>query len=706
MVVRYATKALNSLKNTLKYKRVEDLPPSITYPITLSPQFADVLQKKLENNGRLEESPETNPDVRERRTTNENLFLKPDFGLKVDLPLTSSSETTYSSEKHVGTPLKKTMEQSVSDFEKFFQDLRGESFAEFDMNTHQRIESTIPMHSLANLLKSHKINRQKTMSADELAERIFDGEEMRAYITKRNEFIAQNNIQIPNEDFLYDTPVELELESIVNQNHEPLLKWMNDQWQIFVNYSKQMLDFHKPYYEAYAKQNTKSEKEAALLLDTAYKFEELKILSSSLAFTTQPCFQTRLKEVKPILDRIVSITRDVETTLLQNTKTKYPQLSKLVEKLSKVSKIKTDFLSSSPEAHLYWLQESPVNQIHQNYQEENNTPKFMDVVLNSLKSYKSQLEPLFSVEEYNEFKKAIIDNIDALDNDTYGFLQTTVEKFKSDATMDLRPLDISNDEDVLIMKKINNNVKKALKEGKTPFKAIFNVDNYVEFFSHLKRTRNTAEIKEMLPAYQSKYIADTKLPTHHISLRQSYGFLHSGIKYPADKVVKLTVRLADIDFSSDIARQNFIKLVKGDMKAKYKKRFSEIKQTVTLRCGLYDTKEENINYLQNLLVELIRAAESFDTLIPEAPTTVATETREQLQQRFLDEDAKAEAALEAWVMHRRAGKVAVGADLTYGEGVKEEQKVEEEIVEDYGYKTYNVDELQDIDMDEDSGLNK
>ncbi|KAG2388366.1 hypothetical protein C9374_000530 [Naegleria lovaniensis] len=706
MVVRYATKALNSLKSTLKYQRLEDLPPSITYPLKRSPQFAAFLQKKLENKGRIEEETETNPEARERRTNYENLFLKPDFGLKVDLPLTSSTETTYSSEKHVGTPMKKTMEQAVADFEKFFEGFKGESFAGFDMETYQRIQSDIPMHSLANLLKSHKITRHKTVSTEELAERIFDSEEMRAYVTKRNEFITQNNIQIPNEEFLYDMPVELEIESIVKQNHEPLLKWMNDQWQIFVNYSKQMQAFNKPYYETYVKQNTKSEKEAALLLDTIYKVEEINFLRSSLSFTTQPCFQIRLKEVKPILDRIASLTRDFESTVLQITRSKYPQLSKMVEKLSQVSKIKTDFLASNPEAHLYWLQASPINKIHQNYQEENNTPKFMGVVLNSLKSYKGQLEPLFSVEEYNEFKKVIINNIDALDNDTYGFLQSTVENFKSDATMDLRPLDISNNEDALVMKKINTRVKKALKEGKTPFKAIFNVDNYVELFSHLSRTRNSAEIKEMLPAYQSKYIADTKLPIHHLTVRKSYGFLHSGIKYPADKVVKLTVRLADIDFSSDIARQNFIKLVKGDMKAKYKKRFSEIKQSVTLRCSLYDTKEENINYLQNLLVELIRAAESFDTLIPDVPSITTTETREQLQQRFLDEDTKAEAALEAWAMHRRAGKVAVGADLTYGEGVKKEETREEEIVEDYGYNTYNVEDLQDINIDEDSNLKK
>ena len=691
-------KALNSLKSTLKYKNVADLPPAIRYPILKNPKLLEFYQKKLDNIEHIQEETETNPNVDARTNTKKRVLLKPDFNIKVDLPTSSSNETTYNTAKHVGTPLKKTIEQEVTDMQSFFSGLVSQSFAGFNMEQHQKLQSTIPTESLAEFYKSFQKAPGVSFTPDEIAERVFDSEEFRNYKEKVQQFITQNNIAVPNNNFLYEIPLELEIESSIKQNHQPLLNWMNEQWQIAVNYKKQLQTFHREHsIQGHITQVSKSSDDAKLLLALYDKMEEANLLRLSLAFTTQPCFETRLNEVKPILEKIVKLTTEVDSALLARTARVYPQLASLVEKLTVSTKLRNQFLTSNPEAHLYTIQNDTMNQIHTRYQQENNTLDFLKVVGNSYKNYKAQVAPVYSVQEYNNLKKMILDNIEQLDNDTYGYLQSALENFSSDANLDLRMFEQVDDEDSKFVNQFMQKIKNALKEGSTPFKALFNLENTVDVITHSRRTRSGPELKELLPFYQSKYIGDSKLPVHRIGIKKSYGFNHAGIKNPGDNVVRLTVRLSDIDFSSDIARENFIRLVKGDLKAKYKKRFNEIKQSVTLKAALYDTREENINYLQNLLVELIRAAESFDTLIAEVPSPNTKLTREEQEKKYLEEDAKANEALDAWVRHRKAGKITVGADLTYGEGVKEEVVREEEIVEDYGYTSYTSDDLKDIE---------
>ncbi|EFC47104.1 predicted protein [Naegleria gruberi] len=700
MSTRFALKVFNSLKTTAKYRYLSDLPPSITYPINTHPKFQEILQKKLDNASHVEETQESNPNVASRKSTSERVLLKPDFNIKVDLPITSSTETTYTTGKHTGTKLTKTIEHEVADLENFFNINKAAPFTGFNMENYQLIQSTIPSETLISMFKSHKKSPTATLTADELVERIFDSEEFRVYKEKLDQFITQNNIVRPSYDFLHNIPIELELQSSIHQNHTPLLNWLNEQWNVIVNFKQQLQSFHNEYVNGHFTQTTSSKDEAKLLSETFNKLEEVKVLRMSLHYTAEQCFTTRLSQVEQTLQKIVALSTEVQTTMLNKTKTKYPQLSPLVEKLSAFLKIRSEFLTANPQAHLFSLQSNIVSDIQTRYQQEQGTPDFMEMVGSAFKQYKSQITPIFSVEEYNKFKTNILDNIEKLDNDTYGFLQTQLEAFSTDANFDIRVFEEAESEDSLFSNYLQQKIKEQLRDGKSPFKAIFNLENLTSIVSHARASRSGPELRELLPFYQSKYVAETRLPIHHISTKFSYGFGHDGIKYPRDKIVKLTVRLSDIDFTSEIARQNFIKIVKGDMKAKYKKRFSDNKQSVTLISGIYDTRKENINYLQNLLVEMVRAAESFDTLITDVPTIEPVESKEQAELRFKDEDAKAEVALEAWVRHKKAGKITVGADLTWGEGVKEEVQEEEEIVEDYGYTSYSADDLKDIDFEE------
>ncbi|KAL9653031.1 hypothetical protein ABK040_015545 [Willaertia magna] len=704
MSLRYALKALNSLKSNFKYKTLADLPPSIRYAVKLNPQYEDFFQKKLDSMGHLDIDSMNTADPLSTEVDNTNIrktLLKPDFDLKVNLNKTEANASTYSSSKHVGTPLLRSIESQEKEMKEFMDSFKNSSNSlYFNMELFNKKENS--EFSIETLLNTHEKAPNKTISADELAERVFgSNKEFKNYINQLNEYKLKNNVIEPNYDFLYNIPKELEINFMVKGECKELAQWINEQFKTILNYKKHLINFHNEN-----KINERCYEELGLhandvkeLSSITNRTEEREYLELSLRFTDNVDFNLHLNNVKETLKRINDLNSENDKVLFNRARKLYPTLNRVVDKLEKINQLRIEFYNNNPDVQLYLLQDITMNQIQNTFNEINDLPLITNLVGNKIHGYYSTIKTHYSVNEYNELKRLILVNAKSLDKDVYGCLNKDLETFSSEANYDLRELENLENEDTKFSQKMTKNIRKGLKEGKNPFKALINYDHFVDVIQHVMNNHNSTEIKETLPFYQSKYIGDTNLPIHTLSTKMSYGFAHSGIKYPMDKVVKLTVRLSDIDFSSNVAKQNFIKIVKGDMNAKYKKRFNEHKQTVTLRAGIFETREENINYVQNLLVELIRAAESIKEPIVEVTTPVQVESTEDMEKRYEDEDKESVEFLQTWARHRKSGKTTIGADLTYGEGVKEQEVAEEEITEDYGYTSYSGDDLREIDSE-------
>jgi len=205
-------------------------------------------------------------------------------------------------------------------------------------------------------------------------------------------------------------------------------------------------------------------------------------------------------------------------------------------------------------------------------------------------------------------------------------------------------------------------------------------------------TQNSPAVKEQVRSLilPKKYFdRETQLQkTGRVSLkskvvkRMTISAMPDGFRRKGDRKVVLTAKVKDLGLN-DIQKKRLIAIAG----TKYLRDTDSIKIIVRM----FETPEEGEVYAKNYLYELVEAAKN-DQLefepVPEVAVSSPLERLERLYSELNGEDEQSADALSKWIMYKETGKKTVGADLTYGEGVRDVvygDKESKSIKDQYGY---------------------
>ena len=105
--------------------------------------------------------------------------------------------------------------------------------------------------------------------------------------------------------------------------------------------------------------------------------------------------------------------------------------------------------------------------------------------------------------------------------------------------------------------------------------------------------------------------------------------------------------------------------------------------------------------------ELIEAAKNPDLALetPAVPQIVDPfDALKSVYSAFDEEATQSAEALDKWIMYKETGKKAVGADLTYGEGIREVVWADhstKSLRDEYGYNIADEEDDEEFELSED-----
>ncbi len=175
--------------------------------------------------------------------------------------------------------------------------------------------------------------------------------------------------------------------------------------------------------------------------------------------------------------------------------------------------------------------------------------------------------------------------------------------------------------------------------------------------------------------------------------RVTISALPEGFRRKGDKKVVLTARVKDLGLN-DVQKKRLIAIAGP--------KYIKESDTIRLVVRMFETPEEGEVYAKNYLHELVEVAKNdqleFEAVIEEAQST-PLQRLEKLYADLQGEDEQSAEALSKWIMYKETGKKGVGADLTYGEGVKEVvygDKESKTLKDKYGYTIQEEDDEEDF----------
>jgi hypothetical protein len=185
-----------------------------------------------------------------------------------------------------------------------------------------------------------------------------------------------------------------------------------------------------------------------------------------------------------------------------------------------------------------------------------------------------------------------------------------------------------------------------------------------------------------------------------IETRSTMSAMPQGYRRKGDKRVLLTARVSDLGLT-DVQKER-LAIVAGP---KYIKKSNIIRFSVRM----FETPEEGVAYARQYLHELVEAAKNENLSIDKPVTPAPVDPFEGLKQQYAEfdeESTQSTEALEKWIMYKETGKKAVGADLTYGEGVREvvwKDQGSKSLRDEYGYNIAEGEEEEEFELsDEES----
>lgn len=237
--------------------------------------------------------------------------------------------------------------------------------------------------------------------------------------------------------------------------------------------------------------------------------------------------------------------------------------------------------------------------------------------------------------------------------------------------------------------------KGSIQEGLLSMKVLEKLSQVLEASPAIReQARNLILPKKYLDRESQLKKSGKVPPKCNIVKKMTISAMPDGFRRKGDRKVVLTARLRDLGLN-EIEKKRISHLAGP--------KYNKDSDTIRIVVRMFETTEEGVSYAKNYLHELIEAAKNDQLQFDVVPLIEEISPIDLLQRTYSklnEEDEQSADALEKWIMFKETGKKTVGADLTYGEGVRDVVRGDKEAKatkDEYGY---NIQEEDEDDEDE------